>query len=409
MNVTESVRMAVQSIGANKLRAGLTLLSIAIGVFAIVGVAAAVGALEAKVDDQLSAFGRNSFIIQKDAGVQFGDSRRRYRDRKDITLRQALELKRRLTSAQDISLTNQTFGAVVKHEGLATDPNIAIYGSDEAFIINADYSVAQGRNLTPQDVQLRSDVVVLGAEVAAKLFAGTSPVGKSIAVNNRRYSVIGVLAAKGAVFGQSQDALVLVPVTSAAKYFFDEWGTSLSINVRARSVDDLDETMGQAVGVMRAIRGVNIGVPNDFELITNESITETFGGFTQYISIFGLICGTIALVAAGVGIMNIMLVSVKERTREIGVRKAVGATSSDILMQFIIEAVTLCQLGALIGIGIGLFGGVAMGALLQVKPPIPWQWVGISIGSCTAIGLLFGIYPAWRASRLDPIDALRYE
>ncbi len=409
MNVTESVRMAVQSIGGNKLRAGLTLLSIAIGVFAIVGVAAAVGALEAKVDDQLSAFGRNSFIIQKDPGVEFGNSRRRYRERKDITLRQALEFKRRLTSAENIGLINQIIGGIAKYEGIATDPSVDIYGGDEAFIVNADYAMAQGRNLTAQDVQLRSDVAVIGAEIAGKLFGNRSPLGKAFSVNSHRYTVIGVLAAKGAVFGQSQDEVVLVPITSAAKYFFDEWTTSTSINVRARSVADLDETMGQGIGILRAIRGVEIGEENDFEVLTNESISETFGGFTQYISIFGLVCGGIALVAAGVGIMNIMLVSVKERTREIGVRKAVGATSGDILGQFIIEAVTLCQLGALIGIGIGLFGGLAMGALLQVTPPVPWDWVGISIGSCTAIGLLFGIYPAWRASRLDPIEALRYE
>lgn len=409
MNVTESVRMAVQSIGGNKLRAGLTLLSIAIGVFAIVGVAAAVGALEAKVDDQLSAFGRNSFIIQKDAGVEFGNSRRRYRERKDITLREALEFKRRLTSAENIGLINQVVGGIAKYEGIATDPSVDIYGGDESFIINADYSIAQGRNLTAQDVQLRSDVAVIGAEIATKLFDKRSPLGKTFTVNGRRYMVIGVLAAKGAVFGQSQDEVVLLPITSAAKYFFDEWGTSTIINVRARSVADLDETMGQGVGILRAIRGVELGEENDFEVLTNESISETFGGFTKYISIFGLVCGSIALVAAGVGIMNIMLVSVKERTREIGVRKAVGATSGDILGQFIIEAVTLCQLGAVIGIGIGLFGGLAMGALLQVTPPVPWDWVGISIGSCTAIGLLFGIYPAWRASRLDPIEALRYE
>lgn len=407
MYLAESVKMAVQSIGANKLRAGLTLLSISIGVFAIVGVAAAVGALEAKIDDQLSAFGRNSFIIQKNAAVDFGG--RRNRNRKDVTLRQAQEFKRRLTSAQSINLTNQTFGAVLKYNGLSTDPNIIVYGSDEGFTINADYGIAQGRTLDAKDVQLRTDVAVIGDEVAATLFPGESPVGKIMSINSHPYTVIGVFAAKGAVFGQSQDALVVVPITSAAEHFFDEWGTSTSINVRARSVETLDETIGQAVGIMRAIRGVEIGAENDFEIITNESITETFGDFTQYVAIFGLFCGAVSLLAAGIGIMNIMLVSVKERTREIGVRKAVGATSGDILTQFMIEAVTLCQFGAVMGIGLGLLGGMSMGALLGIAPPIPWMWVGVSIGVCTAVGLIFGIYPAWRASRLDPIEALRYE
>jgi len=408
MQLTESVRMAVRSIGANKLRAGLTLLSIAIGVFAIVGVAAAVGALEAKVDDQLSAFGRNSFILQKDPATHFGDNSR-YRNRKDITLRQALEFKRRMTSAQSISLTNVTMGAVVKYAGVSTDPNINVYGTDEGFLLNADFSIDQGRGLDPRDVQMRSNVAVIGAEVKTMLFPHESAVGKILTVNGQPYTVIGVFNAKGAIFGQSQDALVVVPITSAAERFFDEWGTSISINVRAWSVEALDETVGQAVGILRAIRGVEIGAENDFEVITNESISETFGDFTKYIAWFGLFCGSVALLAAGVGIMNIMLVSVKERTREIGVRKAVGATSNDILTQFMIEAVTLCQLGALIGIGIGLLGGLGMGALIKVTPPIPWTWVGVSIASCTFVGLVFGIYPAWRASRLDPIEALRYE
>ena len=408
MQVSESVKMALQSIGANRLRAFLTLLSISIGVFAIVGVAAAVGALEGKLDDQLAAFGRNSFIIQKYPAMNFGHNSK-FRNRKDISVRHGLDLKRRLTNAQTISLTNQTFGAVVKHEKTSTDPNVIVYGGDESFLINADYGLASGRSIDPQDVQLRSDVAVIGAEIATKLFGTSSPIGKMIAVNGHRYQVIGVTESKGAIFGQSQDAFVLVPITSATKYFFDEWGTSITINVRAASVAALDETMSQAIGIMRAVRHVELGEENDFELITNESITETFGDLTKYVSYFGFGCGAVALIAAGVGIMNIMLVSVKERTREIGIRKAIGATSSNILSQFIIEAVTLCQIGALMGIGIGVVAGLGLGAMMDVVAPIPWDWVIVSIAVCTFVGLVFGIYPAWKASRLDAIEALRYE
>lgn len=408
MHVGESVKMALGSIRANKLRAGLTLLSISIGVFAIVGVAAAVGSLNAKVDDQLASLGRNSFIVKKTPAVTFGDWQK-YMNRKDITLREGLEFKRRLATAGLVGLVNFTGGAVVKYGDEETDPNIYVIGGDETFMSFTDFSLADGRGLDQQDVQLRSDVVILGADVYSRLFKKSPAIGRSVRINGHPYLVIGVMAPKGAIFGQSQDTRVLIPITSAAKYFFDEWGTSLQIQVRSTSMATLEETMDQAIGVLRTIRKVPYDKPNDFEVNSNESISETFGGFTKYISWFGIACGAIALLAAGVGIMNIMLVSVKERTREIGIRKAVGATSGNILSQFIIEAITLCQLGAAIGVLLGLLGGLAMGAALSVTPPIPWAWVAVSIGTCLMVGLIFGSYPAWKASRLDPIDALRYE
>jgi putative ABC transport system permease protein len=409
MQISESVSMALSSIRANKLRAGLTLLSISIGVFAIVGVAAAVSALNAKVDDQLASLGRNSFIIQKMPALNFGNNWRKYRNRKDITLRQATELKRRLTSAQNVSMLNVTQGAVVKYNGKATDPNITVYGGDESFIVNYDYSIADGRGIDAQDVVLGGSQAVIGADIASSLFKSETPVGKQIKINDVVYTVIGLLASKGAVFGQSQDNLVIVPITSAAQHFFDEWESSVTINVRSFTLDQLQETVDQAIGILRSIRNVDLGKPNDFEVITNESISETFGGFTKYIGIFGGICGGFALLAAGIGIMNIMLVSVKERTREIGVRKAIGATRNNILTQFLIEAITLTQFGALIGILLGLAGGGVMGLVMGIAPPIPWLWVLFAVGVCLAIGVVFGIIPAWKASRLDPIDALRYE
>ncbi|HVZ39560.1 MAG TPA: ABC transporter permease [Candidatus Kapabacteria bacterium] len=401
--------MAIQSILANKLRASLTLLSMAIGVFAIVGVAAAVGALDGKLQKQLESFGSTSFLISRTPVINFGDSWRRYRNRKDITVRQAQELQRRLTSAEMVSLQNQTMGVVAKHEGNSTDPNVFVYGSDDAWMTLSDYDLASGRNLTSADVEFGSDLAVIGDEIAHKIFKDEAPLGKSLTLNGHRYTVVGVFAPKGAIFGQSRDAIVLVPITSAMKYFFDEWESSVYIHVRAPSTKEFDNVLGQAVGILRALRGVESWEPNDFEINTNESIMDTFSGLTQYVSYFGLGCGIIALVAAGVGIMNIMLVSVKERTREIGIRKAIGATSGNILSQFIIEAITICQLGAFIGIGLGLLGGVGLAGAMDATVPFPWQWAAGAIAACTMIGLLFGSYPAWKASRLDPIDALRYE
>jgi putative ABC transport system permease protein len=408
MQVRESVRMAVGAIRSNKLRAGLTLLSISIGVFAIVGVAAAVAALDSTLNDQLESLGRNTFFIQREPVMDFGDWRR-WRNRQPISLRQGLEFKRRLTEASEIGLNNFTSGVVLRAGDEKTDPDVTIYGTDETFVSNFTYELASGRSIDAQDVQLGSDVVVLGSDVASELFKTGNPVGRPVKLGDHRYTVIGVLEPKGASFGQSQDNLVAIPITSAAKYFFDEWGTSLMIMVRTRTVAEVSTVMDQATGVMRAIRRVDYDKPNDFEVESNESIGESFGAFTKYVSIFGLVCGGIALLAAGIGIMNIMLVSVKERTREIGIRKAIGATRRDILTQFMIEAITLCQFGAMIGIAFGALGGVIMSAAMGSSASLPWGTIAGSVGACLAIGLIFGIYPAWRAAKLDPIEALRYE
>jgi putative ABC transport system permease protein len=408
MQIGEAIKMAVHSIRGNKLRAGLTLLSIAIGVFAIVGVSASVGALDATVNQQLESLGRNSFIIQRMPAMTFGNWEK-YRNRKEITLRQALDFKRRATFAKNVGLTNWIGGTVVKNGDRETDPKIYVVGADENFLTNNDYKLAEGRNIDQQDVQLRTDVAVLGSSVVEKVFPFGGAVGSDVRINGHRYVVVGVLASKGAVFGENQDDRVVLPITSASKYFFDEWGTSIAILVRTQSMEDVDESMGQATGLMRIIRDVDLGEENDFEVESNESLSETFGGFTKYVSMFGALCGGIALLAAAIGIMNIMLVSVKERTREIGVRKAVGATKTNIMTQFVIEAITLSQFGAIIGAFFGVLGGMAIGLAIDVTPPIPWLWICIALGSCFVIGVVSGSYPAWQAAKIDPIEALRYE
>ena len=191
--------------------------------------------------------------------------------------------------------------------------------------------------------------------------------------------------------------------------FFDEWQSSVSIAVRAASSGVMDETMDEAIGIMRAIRRLDVTQENNFEVISQAEMADSVSSFTKYLTFFGLFCGIIALMAAGVGIMNIMLVSVKERTKEIGIRKAVGAKRRDIISQFIIEAVTICQFGALIGITVGVAVGLLLGVVLNATPSFPWTSILVSSGICLLIGIGFGAYPAWQAAGLDPIDALRYE
>src|SRR5688500_3528326 len=254
MQFTESISMALGSIRGNKLRAGLTLLSIAIGVFAIVGVGASVRVLDAKVTDQLDDMGRNSFFIQRDPALVF--TGRAYWRRKDITVRQGLEYKRQLQSAEAVGLMNMAMGAIAKHGSEESNPNLFLYGGDETFLSNGDYALAEGRSIDAGDVQLASDVAVIGADVATKLYKGLSAIGRDIKINNRRYLVVGVLDAKGSAFGMSQDNFILIPITSATKYFIDEWSSSINITVRSNSLDDLEETVDQATGLMRVIRKV---------------------------------------------------------------------------------------------------------------------------------------------------------
>ncbi len=409
MQFSESIRMAFASLRGNKLRAGLTLLSMAIGVFAIVGVASAVKTLEASLGEQLVTLGSNDFQIQKNSRMQFGHSRRVW-GRQDITVRQGMELRRRLENkVQSVSLLVRRSGKIVKFEEEATNPSIQVLGTDENYSIFSGYTLKAGRMLSPGEVQAGSNVAVLGADVATDLGIREGDIGKTVSVGNFPYTVIGIIDPKGAAFGESQDNFVMMPITSAMKYFFSEWGTSITINVRALSEEMLSETKDEAVGIMRAIRHVQVEEENDFEIASQEDLSETLGGFSDFLSFFGLFCGAIALLAAGVGIMNIMLVSVKERTKEIGIRKAIGATRGDVMSQFIIEAITICQFGAAIGILLGVGVGLLLGISLDAPTVFPWSSIVVSSVICLVIGVIFGAYPARKASRLDPIEALRYE
>lgn len=282
-------------------------------------------------------------------------------------------------------------------------------GTDDLYFETNNINVASGRAFIEDDITFNRNVVIIGNDIVVQLFSNTEPVGKELIIGKQIYSVIGVLETKGAILGRSQDNIAIIPITQFLKYYSTRWEESLTINVKAQSKDMLLPTIDEAIGILRGIRGDQPWELSSFELETNETISLQFASLTGYLSIFGFTTGIIALIAAGIGIMNIMLVTIKERTREIGLRKAVGAKRRWIMYQFIIETITLCQIGGALGIVLGLVLSSLFGKLLGLTLVIPTDWILYSILICTFLGLIFGAYPAMKASRLDPIEALRYE
>ncbi len=409
MNIKESILMAFESIRANKLRASLTLLSIAIGVFSIIGVGTLIDSLNDTVSGTMDEMGENVFYITKMPLIEGGSRNwRKLRTRKAINFTQVKELKKRMKLSQSICTFAQQMGFKVKSGDLETDGNVKLAGVDENYFVNYNQKISKGRVLTEFDVLNKKNVAIIGNDVVVKVFPNTDPIGKTIRIKSQNFVVVGIGETKGALMGQSQDNYAIIPVTNFMQYYSSEW-ESLDISIKADSKQALNPTMDEAIGIMRSIRGVEPWEENNFELATNDSISQQFSGFTAYLAYFGFICGFISLVAAGVGIMNIMLVAVKERTREIGIRKAVGARQNWILMQFMIETITLCQIGGLIGIILGVGLAFALGALVGMTLSVPIFWIVISLLICTALGIVSGVYPAYKAAKLDPIEALRYE
>ncbi|MBM2815916.1 MAG: hypothetical protein HW421_2678 [Ignavibacteria bacterium] len=409
MNIGESIILALNSIRGNKMRAALTMLGISIGVFAIMASGSLIYSLNDMMSSQLDELGENTFFIYKMPAMNFGHNWRKYAKRKPISYSQGKEFKKSMTLTNDISIYGESFGGSVKSGDLETDPDVIAVGCDENFFQFNNYKVALGRLITQEDINMNSSVAVIGNDIITKIFPNLNPIGRKIRMKNQVFTVIGTLVPRGAVMGQSQDNFIMVPVTPFLKYFTNEWTESLNIICKAESRALLTETIDEATGVMRTIRNCKPWEENNFEVETSESITEQFSSITDYLSIFGNVSGIIALIAAGVGIMNIMLVTVKERTREIGVRKAVGAKRSWILTQFIIEAVVLCQIGGLIGMTLGYGCSSLLGSMIGFKLGIPVLLILKSIGICTMLGVTFGAYPSWKAAKLDPIEALRYE
>ncbi len=410
--IKESFVMAMGALAAHKLRSALTLLGVLVGVFSIIVVMTAMRVMQRNIESELSQLGANTFEIQKWPAVYFGgpDGFERFWRRKNITLAQGQQLMERATLAQHIGL--ETFfwegngQAISRYE--KTPPNVRMIGGTAGMFPARNWTVQDGRALMESDAESARDICVLGGALSRILFPFGSALGERVKLDGINYTVVGVLEPKGAMLGSDQDNFAVIPITTGLNRYGRHW-RSISILVQAPDQARYEDTLEQVRGILRTVRKVEPGKEDDFEVFSNDSLIGQFKSFTLTVRIGVAVISSIALIAAGIGIMNIMLVSVTERTREIGIRRAVGAKKRNILTQFIMEAVVLCEVGGAIGVALGILGGNAAAIFLKVPPVVPVDWIILGLLICSVVGIVFGTYPAFKAANLDPIESLRYE
>jgi len=407
MQIFESIKLAFSSIIANKLRSFLTLLGIAVGLFSIIIVMTAISAIQQSFEDIFNSIGSNNFVVSKWPALQIGPhDRGRNHNRKNLTIDEGEKLKELTQLPVAIGIQIVRGGRTIKYNVEKTNPDVPVVGINQDIFVARDFKIGDGRNLSMSDYEYARPMAVIGTDIV-KLFKSISPIGQQIKVDNFNFEVVGVFEKRGSIFGQSQDNFVVIPLKTFEKCFGSERSASFIVTAADKNI--VEKTMDEVIGALRKIRKVPSGQENDFELITNEQLIQQFNDLTKYFKLGAAVIAFIALLAAGIGIMNIMLVSVTERTREIGIRKAIGARKKTILTQFVIEAISLSWFGGSIGIFFGVLGGNMVALQLGVSIVLPVEWIIIGLLVTTFVGVVFGVYPAMKASNLDPIEALRYE
>jgi len=408
MDFSESFVMALSSLKTHKMRSVLTTLGIIIGVTTVITMMSLTEGLKKSVEEELSVLGSDTFYVDKfPAIITSGKQWREYARRKDLTYEDALAIQEICPSVKTVAADITLYpGEMIKYGGESTD-RVPVWGVTETYLQVYSYYVEWGRFITPTDVEHRRQVCVLGNDVVKKLFPYEDPRGKYIRSGPHRFLVIGVLEEKGSFMGGSQDNLVMIPLTTLQKLAGENF--SVEIGVKPDSPGLMQKARDEVVSLLRRRRGLAYNDPNDFEIHTQDSLMGVFNNITG--AAFAVVIGvaSISLLVGGIGIMNIMLVTVTERTREIGIRKALGAKRKDILWQFLVEAATLSAVGGTIGILLGFLLGKLVGSVSPLPSTVPMWSVLLGLGFSTVVGMFFGIYPATKAARLDPIVALRYE
>ena len=407
--------MSTGAILSNKLRSILTLVGIVAGVASIIAVMTGISVVQATLEKEMSVLGAQTFQVQKwpAGGFNSDEERRRAMRRPPLTIENANVIREQVRTVDLVGSELWDFGFVAQYKGESTNPNVTICGGTPEYAPNNTHYVGLGRNLSAQDVRTARKTAVIGHAIAQKLFPFEDPIDKEIRVDGRKYTVVGVFDEKKSAVGSNFDNYVLIPVSTFLNTYGmtsrDGFSRSVNITVRATSPALIDDAIEETRQVLRRHRGLKPGEEDNFEFFNSASLITEFNRMSMGVKLAAFVIGIVALVVAGIGIMNIMLVAVTERTKEIGIRKALGAKPVTILTQFLLEAVILCNIGGAIGVLVGFGLGNLVAVFTKFEVQVPMEWAVIGLVFCSAVGVVFGLLPAIRASRLHPIDALRYE
>ncbi|MEQ8302182.1 MAG: ABC transporter permease [Cyclobacteriaceae bacterium] len=411
MNFAENIKEGLRSVQANLLRSVLTALIVAIGITSLVGILTAIDGIEYSVSESLSSLGVNTFEIssKKNRGRSRGGVKEDLEA--PLRLQEAQQFIERFNYPSSLSLSaDLTSVAEIKHKSNKTNPNVGVVGVNEEYLAIKGLSVEKGRNFSSIEVQYGTKVVVLGRKVVDAIYSDSEAVVNSdVYFKGTKFRVIGVLEEKGQLAEDNYDNMVFIPIL-VANQLAEGAGLDYWITVGVSDVSQIEYGMGEATGVMRSIRRDQVGQPNSFDLEKSETLAENLETVTSALRFGGFGVGFITLLGAAIALMNIMLVSVTERTREVGVRKALGATPLRIRQQFVIEAIVVCLLGGIVGVILGIAIGNVISRAIGVDTfVVPWLWMTMGMIICVFVGLLSGYYPAYKASKLDPIESLRFE
>lgn len=411
MKLKDNIKVAFGSINDNKLRTVLTALIIAIGIMALVGILTSIDGMKKSINENFASMGANSYSIRNrgSGSIHIGGGRAKQKRFDNITFEQAADFKEKFTFPATVSISSfASFASTVKYNSTKTNPNILIIASDANYLFTAGYKLADGRNFSTTEQEFGTGVAIIGSEVKKTLFKNGVAEGNIISIGSDKFRVIGVLAEKGSSMGFGGDKVCIIPLLKG-KQINTNPSTSYTITTMVNDGNLLSAAVSEGTGIFRNIRKLNTSEENNFQITQSDSLASSLIDNLKFITIAATIIGIITLLGASIGLMNIMLVSVTERTKEIGLRKAMGATPGVIRRQFLIEAIVICQLGGIGGIILGIVIGNLMSMVIGGGFIVPWLWMFSGVALCMLVGLFAGFYPAMKASKLDPVEALRHE